>query len=211
MAARVMITSAHITSQASPAFTQMARFAALLTGVSGLLYAVAFIVLRNPLLSGLFLMLFGLLSTAALLGVYRRIQPIDADVALLALVFSIGGSLGAAMHGGYDLANALNPPTAAVPDLPSAIDPRGLLTFGVAGLALLIIAWLMARGRHFPRGLVYLGYVSAILLIVLYLGRLIVLDAASPLILVPALINGFLLQPLWYVWVGLTLGREPAV
>jgi hypothetical protein len=48
-------------------------------------------------------------------------------------------ALGAAIHGGYDLANLINLPAsaAALPDLPSQVDPRGLLTFGVMGLGLL--------------------------------------------------------------------------
>jgi hypothetical protein len=208
MAARAVISPVATAPQASPAFAQVASLAAILTGLSGFLYAVAFIVLRNPLLSAVFLTLFGLLSTAALVTVYRRLQQADADFALWAVVLGLVGALGAAIHGGYDLANALNPPAGGVPDLPSAVDPRGLLTFGVAGIALLIIAWLMGRGRAFPRGLVYLGYASAILLILLYLARLIVLNAASPIILVPAVLNGFLLQPAWYVWLGLTLRRR---
>lgn len=44
----------------------------------------------------------------------------------------------------------------------------------------------------------------------LYLGRLIVLNAASPVILVPAIVNGFLLQPAWYMWLGLALWRRTA-
>jgi hypothetical protein len=53
----------------------------------------------------------------------------------------------------------------------------------------------------------YLAYLSAVLLVVLYLGRLIVLDPTNPLILVPALLNGFLVNPALYVWLGLALLR----
>jgi hypothetical protein len=74
--------------------------------------------------------------------------------------------------------------------LPNPVDPRGLLTFGVAGVALLVVAWLIRCGGRFPGGLGYLGYVSAVLLLALYLGRLVVLDPASPLIVVPALLSG---------------------
>jgi hypothetical protein len=45
--------------------------------------------------------------------------------------------------------------------LPNAIDPRGLLAFGVAGLGLCFIAWLVGQSRLFPRALSYLGYVAA--------------------------------------------------
>jgi hypothetical protein len=72
---------------------------------------------------------------------------------------------------------------------------------------LLIVAWLVVRDGEFPRGLGYLAYLSAVLLVVLYLGRLIVLDPASLVILVPALLNGFLVNPALYVWLGLVLLR----
>jgi hypothetical protein len=51
----------------------------------------------------------------------------------------------------------------------------------------------------------YLAYLSAILLVVLYLGRLIVLDPTSPVILLPALLNGFLISPAFYLLVGMAL------
>jgi hypothetical protein len=75
------------------------------------------------------------------------------------------------------------------------------------GIALFVIAWLMTRGGAFPKGLGYLGYLLAVLRVVLYLGRLIVLDAADPVILGPALLAGFVVNPIWYIWLGLVLWR----
>jgi hypothetical protein len=190
----------------SASFERFAGVCAALAGVSGLLYAVAFVVLQDPLLSGLFLMTSGLLTSAALLAVYERLRETDASFALLALVFGLAGALGSAVHGGYDLANAINPPS-NLPDLPNPVDPRGLLTFGVAGTALLVFSWLIGRGGNLPRGLGYLGYASAVLLLALYLGRLIVLDPTNPVILAPALLNGFLVNPLFYLWLALALLR----
>ena len=190
----------------STSFERFAGACAILAGASGFLYAVAFVVLQDAPLSGLFLMLGGLLTSVALLAVYERLRETDASFALLALVFGLAGSLGSAAHAGYDLANAVNPP-ASLPDLPNPVDPRGLLTFGVAGIALFVVAWLIGRGGRFPRGLGYLAYVSAVLLLALYLGRLIVLDPTNPVILVPALLNGFLINPIFYLWLGLALLR----
>ena len=190
----------------STSFERFAGVCAILGGASGLLYAVAFVVLQNALLSGLFLMLGGLFTSAALLAVYERLRETDASFALLALVLGIAGSLGSMVHGGYDLANAVNP-SSSLPDLPNPVDPRGLLTFGVAGIALLIVAWLIRRGGRFPGGLGYLGYVSALLLLVLYLGRLIILDPTNPFIVIPALLSGFVINPLFYLWLGQTLLR----
>lgn len=210
MTSRTVGNEAGAVPARSASFERFAGVCAILAGVSGFLYAVAFVVLQSDLLSGLFLMLGGLLTTAALLAVYERLRETDASFALLALVLGVAGALGAAVHGGYDLANTVNPPP-SLPELPNPVDPRGLLTFGVAGLALFVVSWLIGRGGPFPRGLGYLGYLSAALLLALYLGRLIVFDPTNPAILVPALLNGFLVNPTFYLWLGMTLlrGRNP--
>jgi len=197
----------------STSFEKFGGLCAVATGVSGFLYSVAFIIISRSapnlggLLSALFLMLGGLLATAALVAVYNRLRETEAAFALWALLLGLVGAIGSVIHGGYDLANAINPPASPNLGLPNPIDPRGLLTFGVAGVALFVVAWLIGRGGQFPRGFGYLGYVSAVLLIVLYLGRLIVLEATSPVIVVPALLEGFLVNPIWYIWLGVALWR----
>lgn len=193
---------------AGASYERFAGACAILAGLAGFLYSVGFIVLRNSLVYGLFQMLGGLLATAALVAVYNRLREVDAGFALWAIVLGLVGALGSAIHGSYDLANTINPPASNVPalaDLPSQIDPRGLLTFGVAGVSLAVIAWLMLRGGQFPRGLGYLGYLLAALFIILYLGRLVILNAASPVIVGPALLAGFIVNPLWYLWLGWVL------
>ncbi|MBM3941407.1 MAG: hypothetical protein FJ316_00490 [SAR202 cluster bacterium] len=197
----------------SQAYEKFAGLCALLVGLSGIGYAVAFIVLLlggvapgpGALLSSLFLLLGGLLTPAVLAALYHHLKHVDAGFSLLGLLLSAVGAVGAAIHGGYDLANALHPPAVLAGDLPNPVDPRGLLTFLSAGLGLLVIAWLMARSPRFPKGPAVLGGVSALLMVILYLGRLVVLNPKSPAILAPALLNGFLVNPAWYVWVGASL------
>lgn len=198
-----------ITTTQPSSFERFAGLSAILAGIVGLLYSISFVVLKNDLLIALFLMLGGLFSTAALVAVYNRLKETDATFALWALLLSIASAFGALLHGGYDLANAINPPTAnaALASLPSSVDPRGLLTFGVASLGVFGIAWLMGRSRQFPRGLSYWGYLLAVLLVVLYLGRLIILDPKNPLIAVDALLSGFVVNPVWYLWLGMVLWR----
>lgn len=190
------------------AFEKFAGWGAILAGLSGFLYAIAFIVLRNDLLSALFLMMGGLFSTSALTALYLRFRGSESGFALLGLLLSFSAAFGSAIHGGYDLANALHPPASINADLPNAIDPRGFLTFGVAGLGLCLLSWLMTQDVRFPKGLAYLGYLSAILMIVLYLGRLIILQATNPAIVIPALLEGFLVNPIWYMWLGLVFLRS---
>jgi len=207
MATNVIANRADAVPLPSTAYERFAGVCGIGAGLAGFLYAVAFILLRNDLLSALFLLLTGFLATAALVAVYHRLRSTDADFALWALLLGIVGALGATIHGGYDLANAINPPAGAPLDLPSQIDPRGLLTFGVAAIALFVVAWLIGKGRQLPIGLSYLGYLSALLLIILYLGRLVILDPTNPIILGPALLNGFLVNPAWYIWLGMLLRR----
>jgi hypothetical protein len=107
------------------------------------------------------------------------------------------------VHGGYDLANAIHPPASLPADAPNAIDPRGLLTFGVTGLALLLIGVLVGEGRG------WLAYLAGALLVVVYLARLIVLSPTSLVVLGPAALAGFIVNPAFYIWLGLWLRRRP--
>jgi hypothetical protein len=188
-------------------FERFAGRAAILAGISGFLYSISFIALQNDLLSALFLMSGGLFSTAALTALYQRLRETESGFALLGLLLSLSGVLGSAIHGGYNLANALHPPAVSNTGLPNAVDPRGLLTFGVSGLGLFLLAWLMSQNGSFPKRLTSLGYLSAVLMVILYLGRLIILQATHPAIVIPALLEGFLVNPLWYVWLGIILVR----
>lgn len=203
----------------APSFDQFAGACTIAAGVINFLYAVAFVIIArsNPqlggLLSALCLLLSGLLVTTMVTALYQRLRAVDAALALWALLLGLVGALGAAIHGGYDLGNAINPPAIGsdlitnLAALPSQIDPRGLTTFGIMGIALFIFTWLMNGHSEFSKGLVYLGYVFAVLFIILYLARLIVFNPANPLLLIPVLVTGFVVNPIWHIWLGLTLRR----
>jgi hypothetical protein len=193
-------------------YQQTAAIAAFGAAATGFLYSVAFVILRNASLSALFLLVGGLLTAVVIVGLFGRLREVDPDAAMLGLIFGTVAALGSSIHGGYDLANALNPPGGlpdSVANLPSPIDPRGMLTFGVAGLALLIAGALMRRHPHFSGILDALTFLLGVLLIVVYLGRLIILSPASPLVLIPAALTGFIVNPVWYVMIGLALRRAP--
>jgi hypothetical protein len=189
-------------------FERLAAWSAILAGVFGLLYSISFVFLQNNLFSAKFLMLGGLAAAVVMTALYQRLRDTQEAYALLAFVLSVGAAAGAMIHGGYDLSNTLHPPAALNLDLPNPVDPRGLLTFGVAGAGLFLFSWLMRHNKKFPKGLSTLGYVSATLMILLYLGRLVVLQATSPVIVVPALLEGFIVNPLWYLWLGTWLRKK---
>ena len=204
---------------ADRSFERWAGTAAIATSIGGVLYSAAFlggVVLGfNPELGALVasaaLLIGGLLSTVVLVAVYRRVSPGTAEVALIGLVFALMGALGGIVHGGYDLANALNPPASnplQEAGLPSPVDPRGLLTFGMAGLGLLILAVLAYRDGAFSRPVSTFGIALAVLLILVYLGRLIILTPTNPLVAVPAGLAGVIVGPFFYFALGLELRRR---
>ncbi len=192
-------------------FERSSGATAVVVGIGGFLYSVSFVLIARSspdlghLLSALLLLIDGVLAAQVLAAVYGRVRDTDSGFALVGYAFGLIGAVGSAIHGGFDLANSLHPPATLPADVPSAIDPRGLLTFGLAGLGLLVLSRLMSRSGAFPRGLARLGYLSGVLLVLIYLGRLIVLDAASPLVLGPAALEGFVVNPVWYIWLGRTL------
>ena len=193
-----------------------AGLAAIAAGIGGIVYAVAFlggVVLgANPalgmLVASIALMLGGVLSLVVLVAVYRRVSAVSHGIALIGLALALMGSFGAVVHGGYDLANVLNPPAADVitdAGLPSPVDPRGLLTFGVSGLGLLVLAAEARRSRALSRRVSNLGVLLGLMLVIVYLGRLIVLVPTNLLVAVPATFTGVILAPVFYILLGLEL------
>jgi hypothetical protein len=184
----------------TPGFERFAGWASLAAGVAGVGYAIAFVVLKDAGLSGLFLLLAPLLATAGLVAVFERVRGVDGGFAILALGLGIVGSIAASTHGAYDLANVLHPPTLES-DLPSSVDPRGFATFGLTGVAVAILAWLAGRTPELPGWVRPVGLLLGVVLVVTWLARLIVLDATNPLVLGPALVAG-LLSPLFFLGLG---------
>ncbi|MGH2801292.1 MAG: hypothetical protein ACRDM0_27195, partial [Thermoleophilaceae bacterium] len=79
--------------------------------------------------------------------------------------------------------------------------------FGVTGIATGVFALLMRRGAGFPRRLADLGALSGVLLVLIYLARLLVFDPNNPLVAGPAALEGLVVNPAFYVWLGLHLRR----
>lgn len=200
-------------------FDRWAGWAAALAVVSSLVYTVGFVGGSRGLIDanlGAFLAAKGLtagglLSAVALFAVYGRVRD-AGPLAQLGLVFGLVGTMGAALHGAYDLANVLHPEAAGtLGGGPFPADPRGFLTFGVAGLGVLALSWAGMQGGRLRRNLLWLGLVFGVVLVVIYLSRLIVLDANSMLVLGPAVV-GAVISPIWYGWLAYLLlkGRAGA-
>jgi len=197
-------------------FDRFAGACAVLAAAGALLYSIAFVIVARSspdvgaALAALFLTAGGILGSVVLVALYGRLREADPGFALWAFLLGFTGAMGSTIHGGFQLANVLHPPAAAVAaDLPSEIDPRGILTFGVAGLAVLVFAWLiLARGGGFTPRLGYTGLAFGVLLILTFVARLVIFEPASLLVLAPAGLAGFIVGPLWYLLLGLGLLRH---
>jgi hypothetical protein len=196
-------------------FDIFSGWCSVLAGIFAILYSIAFIVVQQfapdfgALLSALFLTITGIFGSVVLTALFGRFRAVAGEFALWAYVLGSVGSIGTAIHGSYDLANAIHPSAAVTPaslaNAPSEVDPRGFLAFFVAGLAILAFSWLIVSTGRMARRLGIVGYFTAASLILLYLARLIILMPTHPIVIALAIINGIILTPLWYIGLGLAL------
>lgn len=187
-------------------FERSAGVCAIFAGLVDILYGVSFVVLRNNLLSALFLVLGGLLSGVALVAAFSGLFETDLATAIWGLLLGVTMAIGSVLHGGYDLAIATSP--SIFPNLvalPSQINPHDLFTFGIPGLAFFGLAWLLNCAGGFPKGLSRLGYLLTVLLIAIYLARLIPGSPTEQLAVGAVALVGVGLSAVWYVWLGLAL------
>ncbi len=195
---------------ASAMYERFAGIAALIVALGGIGYSIAFVVLLQngsklaARLTALFLLIGGLLATAVLVAVYERVRVADRTFALWGVLLAVAGSIGSAVHGGFDLA-VLSKGAGRVRVPFNPVDPRGLMTFGVTAIGVFVLSWLILRGGALPRGLGYLGMASAVLSAILYAGRLVVVNPKAPGMLLVAVLAGFIVTPAWFVWLGTQL------
>jgi hypothetical protein len=115
------------------------------------------------------------------------------------------GVLGSAIHGGFDLALQVHP-AFDTPGIPNEVDPRSLLTFGVTGLGLLILSWVIRRpSSGLPAALGGLGMALGFFLVAIYVARLFILDTNNLFLLGLAGVTGIIIHPVWFVWLGRSL------
>lgn len=193
-------------------FQRFAGTCAILVGFGGLAYGLLFgwIVYgagRAVSITWLTLGLVGaLLATAVSVALYYRLRETDRGFALLALLLGLVASVGQLENSALGLGNALTPELGGFPS-----DPYGAFRFGVSGVALLIVGWLILRGGALPRGLGWLAVLGGALLVLVYLGRLTgLIDPATKITVLPPVLYGIVIHPVFYVWLGVELRRTAA-
>jgi hypothetical protein len=193
-------------------FQRFAALASISVVLGAVLYSLFFIWVvegggSNVRAVWFFLLMVGGLGTVpVLVALYQGLRETDPGFALTAFLLGLGAALGAVLHGSYNLGVEITPPAPYVPGQEEVA--RGALRYALLGLFFLLVSWLIQRGRTLPIGLAYVGYLSGAVLVFIYIGRLF--DFIQPgdyVSLIPPIVYGFVLHPLWYLWFGLILWR----
>jgi hypothetical protein len=206
----------------SLSFERFGGLSAIVVGALSILYAVFFLgVTRQSetvgaLGSWIILAVSGIFSSAAFVALYQRLRPASEGFALWGLVLGLFSSFATLMHGGYQalsiatLAGAEQSQRAAIELVrmaPSQLDPAGLGTFGVIGLASLVTGMIIIVAGRLPRALGYVALVNAVLLITLFFASA---ANAQTLILLSGGLTSVIVGPIFWVWLGRELRREEA-
>lgn len=198
---------------ASAAFDRTASVMAYLSAAIALAYSVSFGYYVQEgdrwaqyTSSGL-LMAGGLIGLPVLVAIYLRVRSIDEGFAIIGLIVATAAALGSVLHGAHDIAVFANPEVATgSPDYPNFTDPRGFSTFALFGLGMLVLA-AMCRGARFPKAIPFVGAATGALTVIVYIGRVTVLDPKRWWVAIAAVGSGVIGVPVWNVLVARTLRR----
>jgi len=197
-------------------FRRFAGCTAIASAAASLLFTFAFTVVVQDgarwaqWLSWTTLSLGALASVPVLTALYNRLGRSEPEFALVGFVLGVAGAVGAAIHGAFELSELANP-SGPRGDVPSGVDPRGVMTFAVTGFALALFGWLAIRTGGLPRRAGQWAIAAGVLLVVVYLGRLTVQDPKTNVIRVAALLSGLVLVPAFYLEVARSLFDRRAV
>jgi hypothetical protein len=184
-------------------YRRFAGLAALATAAAGVVFTVTFaIAVREGdrwalWASSIALVAGGLAAIPVIVALADQLGAREPQFARLGLVLGLAASVGSALHGAWDTA-VLSHPVGRT-DVPSYTDPRGFATFALTALAFLVFGWLIVRGTDIPRSVGRLALLAAVLLLVVYFGRLIVLNPKRPAIKWVAVVSGLVVIPAFYV------------
>ncbi|MGB8645112.1 MAG: DUF4386 family protein [Anaerolineae bacterium] len=95
---------------------------------------------------------------------------------------------------------------ALVPIWRSSLDLDGLWGFGAVGLWVIVISLLALRAKSWSPVVSYLGFGAGVFYLLFVVGFVF----KQPVLFLVASVAGTVAATIWYIWIGLTLRREPA-
>ena len=204
-------------------YARFGGLSAMIVGALSILYAIFFLVITpraeavGALGSWIILAVSGIFSSAAFVALYLRLRPASEGFALWGLVLGLFSSFATLTHGAWQalvlttLNSADSSQRAAIELMrmvPSPVDPAGVATFGVIGLASLVTGMIILVSGRLPRPLGTLAVANAVLLVTLYFATA---AGAQALILLSGGLTSVIVGPIFWLWLGRELRRESAV
>lgn len=178
-------------------FQRFAGWAALGAAAAGLTFTVTFsIVVREgdrwaKWVSAVALTTGGLATLPVIIALYAVMRDRQPEFAFLGALLGAVGVLATAAHGAFDIAGLSKTVKPDLSDVPNFVDPRGFTTFGITGLALLVFGVLGLPVGGLDRTVARLAVFAAVLLAVLYVGRLTLLNPKTNVIKATALFSAY--------------------
>lgn len=176
---------------------------ALALAFGGVVYGILFVLVARGTTDSVFRtwlavgIIGGLAGAGVFAALYERVRGTSATLALWAVAVGVAGSLGQTLNASVTLGFDV---TGTSGDTP---DPLGILRFGLTGIALILFGLAMSRDRSIPNNLAALGVAAGALLIVSYAGRIAgFITPASKASLIPPLLYGLVVHPLFYFWLS---------
>ena len=204
-------------------YARFGGLSAMIVGALSILYAIFFLVITpraesvGALGSWIILAVSGIFSSAAFVALYLRLRPASEGFALWGLVLGLFSSFATLTHGAWQALvlttlNLADSSQRAAIELmrmvPSPVDPAGVATFGVIGLASLVTGMIILVSGRLPRPLGTLAVANAVLLVTLYFATA---AGAQALILLSGGLTSVIVGPIFWLWLGRELRRESAV
>lgn len=186
-------------------FQRFAGWSAGAAAAAGVTFTIAFsVVVREgdrwaKWVSAVALAGGGLITVPVLIALYALVREREPEFALLGVLLGTVGTLATAAHGAFDVAGLSKHVKPDLSDVPSFVDPRGFATFGLTALALLVFGSVALRSGGIDRVVARVAVLAALLLLVLYVGRLTVLDPEANVIKATALISGLVVNPAFFL------------
>jgi hypothetical protein len=141
----------------------------------------------------------GLVTVPVVIALYALLREREPEFAFLGVLLGTVGALATAAHGAFDAAGLSKTVKPDLSNVPNFVDPRGFATFGLSALALLVFGVIGLRTGGLDRTVARIAVLAAVLLVVLYVGRLTVLDPEANVIKATALISGLIVNPAFFL------------
>ena len=89
-----------------------------------------------------------------------------------------------------------------------SIDPHMWLSFGLVGVWVLVISWLLLRKKVLSR---LFGYIGIAIFVLYFLVELGTVFKNELLISVSAGLGAIILAPIWYIWLGIIFRKDKGI